>query len=231
MNGKRFMDRLPRFIGEISDMVDLFQAEDKEFENVDRLVADFTLSLVATTIGQASDPNFFIRLLEKDYGLEPVGSRDDRISSILTKIKGQRTTTVEVILEVTEAFGYRAEYIPLYEEYTFKLSMLDGRHFGPEFLASLATIKPAHLAIEFEFRLRDILELRDTTRTYLQPLYITGSDRHKTGTIYENQIKGVKTRDTILIPDSTSTPAQYVPKTDDPKTGQVWKFKNRGGSE
>ena len=86
MRGDRFKKRLPKFIGRISDMDDLFYAEDKEIERIEQLIWDFTYGLYVSQIDKTSNPDFFLSRLERDYGLESAGSVKERINAILLKM-------------------------------------------------------------------------------------------------------------------------------------------------
>lgn len=221
--GDRFKVRLPKFVGDIPDMADLFRAEDREFEAVDKVMEAFTQSLVVSTIEDMEDPDYFLELLEIDYGLPGTGTTAERVAAILAKMLGRRTTTVEAILEICRTFKHRAEYVPLYEEYAYKLVLIGSRHFGPGFTEALREATPAHLEIRFEQMLGDRLVLDDTgTRLFVSPMYITGTNRHKTGTIYRHQYAGKAVRDRVQMGDRAKAPEQRPPITNEPKAGQVY---------
>lgn len=61
MRGDRFKKRLPKFVGNISDLDDTFYAEDKEFELIDKLIDDFDNSQSVSGIANTSDPDYFLR--------------------------------------------------------------------------------------------------------------------------------------------------------------------------
>lgn len=210
-------------------MSDLFQAEDQEFQRIESLIDDFTQSLVVSTIQAMDNPDHFLELLEVDYGLPHTGTTSERVQAILAKILGRRTTTVEAILEICSTFKHRAEYVPLYEEYAYRLSLVGSRHFGSKFLEALREATPAHLEVRFELLLGDYLMLDDSgTKAYLSPLYITGRNRHKVGTIYRHQYVGQKTTERLALPDGAKAPQQRPPKTNEPKAGQAYNLNKKG---
>ena len=146
MRGDRFKRRLPAFIGQISDLDDTFYAEDKEFELIDRLIDDFENSQSISGIAKASDPDYFLRKLEVDYGLDHKGTTKERIDKILLKMRAKRTTTEEVILEICESFGVPGVYTEKYREYAFLLNLyVNGDIDLGELQASIREVAPAHL--------------------------------------------------------------------------------------
>lgn len=146
MRGDRFKRRLPKFVGRISDMDDLFFAEDQEFDRIERLIWDFTYGLYVSSIGKTSNPDFFLSRLERDYGLESAGTVEERITAILLKMQGKRTTTEQVILEICEAFGTPGKYYPKYEDYMFYLDLwANGGLDMVQLDKALREIIPAHL--------------------------------------------------------------------------------------
>lgn len=148
MRGDRFKRRLPKFVGQIADMDDLFYAEDKEFARVEIRLADFLNGLFVSGLESSSDPDYFLRRLEKDYGLESAGSIDDRIKAILLKMQAKRTTTEELILEICSAYGLPAKYYEEYKDYAYTLELGVGGDLDMvALMKSLREVTPAHLWI------------------------------------------------------------------------------------
>lgn len=228
--GDRFKRRLPRFVGKIPDMSDLFYAEDGEFEHMSAQQREFELALFVETLAGLDDPDYYLRLLEDDYALPHDGSVEQRIASVLAKMRGKRATTVEVVLAICEVFGHRAEYKPLYERYAFLLRLVGSRKYGKRFLDALREAIPAHLDMEFEMSNGDALIYADGAKSYVMPLYITGTNRHKTGTVYRHQYTGRATRDRLQLGEGVRTPQQRVPKTKEPHAGQVYNYAKGEGT-
>ena len=88
MRGDRFKRRLPKFIGNISDLDDTFYAEDKEFYRIDGEMDDFLYGLTASLLKKTKNPNKYLTRFEKDYGLESIG---DSICQVYT-FKNTRIT-------------------------------------------------------------------------------------------------------------------------------------------
>lgn len=147
MRGDRFKKRLPRFVGEIPDLDDTFYAEDKEFYRVDERLRGFTYGLIASLMAGADDVLDYLTRFEKDYGLEGVGSKEDRIKQVLLKIGAKKVTTEEVVLDICKSFKLPARFSPKYEDYAFLLDLVlgdDGVDLE-KFQKALREVVPAHL--------------------------------------------------------------------------------------
>lgn len=164
MRGDRFKKRLPKFIGRISDMEDLFIAEDQEFERIDRKIFDFIYALYVSNVDQTSNPDYFLKRLEKDYGLESAGSVKDRINSILIKMQAKRVTTEEVILEICLAFGFPAAYKEDYKNYGYILELYVNGDLDMEgLLKILREVTPAHLWISMNLNFARAFKIETRT--------------------------------------------------------------------
>lgn len=175
MRGDRFKRRLPKYIGNISDMDDTFYAEDKEFDLVDRLIDDFDNSQSLQSILDTSDPEYYLRRLEDDYGLDHKGELRDRVARILLKMKAKRTTTEEVVLEICQSLGFPAKYEEYYREYSFLLELyVNGELDMEKLLDALMEVTPAHLLINMNLNFaRDLaLQTRSGDDSYL--MYLCG---------------------------------------------------------
>ncbi len=175
MRGDRFKKRLPKFIGRIGDMDDLFYAEDQEFEKIEKLIWDFTYGLYVSQIDKTSNPDFFLSRLERDYGLESAGSVQDRINAILLKMRGKRTTTEEVILEICMAFGFPASYHEKYRDYGYLLELYVNGDLDMDALwKALREVTPAHLWIDMNMNFARAMKLytRSGDSSYL--IYLCG---------------------------------------------------------
>nr|DAX74881.1 MAG TPA: tail protein [Caudoviricetes sp.] len=161
MRGDRFKRRLPKFIGQISDIDDTFYAEDKEFELIDKLIDDFENSQSVSGIAKTSDPDYFLRKLEIDYGLDHKGSTKERIAKILLKMRAKRTTTKEVVLEICQSLGFPAKYEQKYREYAFLLELYVNGDLNMKALTeALMQVTPAHLWIYLNINFARELKLQ-----------------------------------------------------------------------
>lgn len=171
--GDRFKRRLPKFIGRISDMDDTFFAEDKEFERIEMLLFDFENSLFVDAIRYTSNPDYYLRLYEKDYGLGHTGSIDERIANIRVKMLGKKTTTEEVVLDICSLYGSPAKFIERYREYGFTLVFhLVGDLDLPKIRLALREVVPAHLDFDLNIGIFNFLKLKTQfgINNYLQYL-------------------------------------------------------------
>ena len=199
MKGERFKKRLPKFIGRISDMDDLFCAEDKEFDKIERLLWDFTYGLYVSTVGSATNPDYFLRRLESDYALESAGSVEDRIKAILIKMMGKRTTTEEVILEICLAYGFPATYHEQYRQYGYLLELfVSGDMDMDGLLKALREVTPAHLWINMNLNFARALKLQTRAGDSSYLIYLCGEhpcgdipDPWAIGKVLNTQLKAI----------------------------------------
>lgn len=149
MRGDRFKKRLPSFVGKIPDLDDTFYAEDKEFERIDKRLKGFGYGLIASLLKGEDGVLDYLTRFEKDYGLEGVGSIDDRISAIIAKIGASRVTTEKALLDLCHSFGVEGEFYPDYSFYRFLLELRTRRDFNFKSLEKMAReIIPAHLELK-----------------------------------------------------------------------------------
>lgn len=147
MRGDRFKRRLPRFVGLIPDLDDTFYAEDKEFYRIDKKLKGFMYGLIASLMAGNEDVLDYLTRFEEDYGLEGVGSIEDRIKQVLLKIGAKKVTTEEVILDICKTFDLPARYTPKYEEYAFLLDLVIGKDGADldKLNKAIREVVPAHL--------------------------------------------------------------------------------------
>ncbi|MBZ2387772.1 hypothetical protein K8P03_10860 [Anaerococcus murdochii] len=203
MRGDRFKKRLPSFVGKIPDLDDTFFAEDKEFERIDKRLKGFGYGLIASLLKGEDGVLDYLARFEKDYGLEGVGSIDDRISAILAKIGASRVTTEKALLDLCQSFGVEGEFYPDYEEYSFNLDLKKIKE-KPNFdklVKAINEIIPAHLDFILNLMLVDKLVFKESTKTYLNPFYMTGSNLYKTGQVYDYQHRGLKMVERVSLGD------------------------------
>lgn len=159
MRGDRFKKRLPSFVGKIPDLDDTFYAEDREFERMDKKLKGFTYGLIASLLKGEEDALDYLTRFEKDYGLEGVGSIDDRVSAVLAKIGASRVTTEKVLLDLCQSFGVEGEFYPDYGFYRFLLELRTRKGFNLKTLEKMVReIIPAHL--EFKTQVAVLTDVR-----------------------------------------------------------------------
>lgn len=94
---------------------------------------------------------------EKEFGIkrDPSKPISQRRSVIKSKIRGVGTVTVQLIKNVAEAYdGGTVDVTEVPAEYKFVITFIDTRGTPPnldDLKAAINEIKPAHLAVEYEF--------------------------------------------------------------------------------
>lgn len=177
MRGDRFKRRLPKFIGQISDLDDTFYAEDKEFELIDRLIDDFEHSQSISGIAKSANPDYFLRKLEVDYGLDHKGTTKERIARILLKMRAKRTTTEEIVLEICQSLGFPAKYEQKYREYGFLLDLyVNGDLDMDNLVRELMEVTPAHLWIDINISLARAMKLQTRSGDSSFLMYLCGEN-------------------------------------------------------
>lgn len=199
MRGDRFKRRLPKFIGQISDLDDTFYAEDREFDLIDKLIDDFEHSQSVSGIAKAANPDYFLRKLETDYGLDHKGTTKERIARILLKMRAKRTTTEEVVLEICQSLGFPAKYEQKYREYGFLLDLyVNGDLDMDVLIKELMEVTPAHLWIDINMTFARVMKLQTRSGDSSFLMWLCGE--HPCGdipypyTIAEPYYVGIKAR-------------------------------------
>lgn len=95
---------------------------------------------------------------EKDLGLEVINNYDTsyRRSKILSRLRGKGTTTIAMIKNVAESFqNGEVNVIEDNANYSFTIKFVGIKGIPPnieDVYKSIEEIKPAHLAVNYEFR-------------------------------------------------------------------------------
>lgn len=110
-----------------------------------------------------------LSLWEEAYGIETDITRADefRRSRVMSRMRGQGTTTAAMIQSVAESFANGAVEVEEQPgEHRFKLRFVGALGVPPnmdDLTAAIEEIKPAHLAFEHVFIYRTWREVRDKT--------------------------------------------------------------------
>ena len=94
---------------------------------------------------------------EQELGLSSYAGKpdDQRRSRIISKIRGMGTITITLIKNVAESYVYgTVEVTEQPAAYSFTIKFLDPRGIPPnlaDLQAAIEEIKPAHLAVQYEF--------------------------------------------------------------------------------
>jgi uncharacterized protein YmfQ (DUF2313 family) len=104
---------------------------------------------------------------EEELGLTSYAGKpdDQRRSRIISKLRGMGTITVSLIQNVAESYVYGAvEVTETPEAYGFTIKFVDHRGIPPnleDLQAAIEEIKPAHLAVIYEFNYTTVGHLID----------------------------------------------------------------------
>lgn len=137
--------------------------------------ADIVKAAVADTLDQlyVDSATWGLANWERYLGLpiDPAETLDNRRSRIMTRLRGQGTTTAEMIKNVCASFsGGEVQIIENYADYSFKIKFVGtlGRPDNLNYLAAtIESVKPAHLAYSFEFIFNTHLDLSRFTHQQL----------------------------------------------------------------
>lgn len=142
----------------------ILDSEGEEFgqirTSIDNILKQF---YVETATGWGLD------LWEQMLGLKSfVGKPDDqRRSRIISKLRGMGAVTVSLIKNVAESYVYGTVEVTEHPElYSFTVKFIDTRGIPPnlnDIKAAIEDIKPAHLAVTYEFTYTTWAEVKNTT--------------------------------------------------------------------
>ena len=190
MKQNRIAQRLPRFVGRIPDMADLFRAEENEFFVMDARVQEFLAASYIQHVGEVDDPEIYLSMLEREYKISKQSTTEARVRAILAK-KNSRATTTRAALEraVTAITNLPTEVVYPISPYTMLIAIacadddvnVDMSWFG-KIRAELDEIKPAHLDHENGIQPTTTLELSASYTHYRIPYWKVGYV-HMAGTL------------------------------------------------
>lgn len=164
---ERIMQYLPHYYEKSRVMRAVAEAQGKEivslWTTLDEILKQFFVE-TATEWG--------LDLWEQMLGLKSYSGKplDHRRSRIISKLRGIGTVTVNMIKNVAESYVYgTVEIIQHPERYTFTIKFIDQRGIPlnlDDVKAAIEEIKPAHLAVEYEFTYTVWGELDDWKTTW-----------------------------------------------------------------
>lgn len=198
----RFSRRLPKYLNQISDMNDLFIAEDKEFDRIDDRLGDFENALFVSGLKFLKNPEPILRRLEDQYGLPHNLSVEKRIQRIITKMNGTKVCNIKTIIDLCDSYGFYARFVPEYEKYNFILKVFNNlldRHV----ISDIEEIKPAHLNFLIHTVFTSSLDLI-TKYADLSYDYILCGER-KCATVYRDRYVGENVEVVIGVDTAENT--------------------------
>ena len=158
---------VPKFIQQARSYKAIIDAQGPEFDqlrtNIDDILKQFYVE-TATEWG--------LDLWEQMLGLKSYAGKplDQRRSRIISKLRGMGTVTVSLIKNVAESYVYgTVEVTEQPSQYSFTVKFVDTRGIPPnldDLKAAIENIKPAHLAVAYEFTYTTYGELKTWAKTY-----------------------------------------------------------------
>lgn len=142
---------VPPFLQEARIYEAVLGAEGAEFDQVRTSIEDILKQLYVETATWGLD------LWEQMLGLSSYAGKpvDQRRSRIISKLRGYGTVTVSLIKNVAESYVYGTVEVTEHPElYSFTVKFVDPRGIPPnldDLKAAIEEIKPAHLALQYEF--------------------------------------------------------------------------------
>lgn len=200
----RIARRLPRFLSQIDDFLDLMEAEDLEFDLLDDNIKEFVLAMFINKLEEAKNPEEALRALERDYKLDHRGTIRERVTAILVKKNFNDTSTVERLEELGDSFSPYddvVKIIPRNEEYYFiaDIDINRGKYNIGGFVEALYERKPAHLEANIHLRCTDKINIKDKTSSFMSRYYYSGE--HNTGSVPKHIYTGQKHTDILSLPN------------------------------
>lgn len=166
-NADRIMQYLPPYYQESRVMKAIAEAQGGEvnslYTTLDEILKQFFVE-TATEWG--------LDLWEQTLGLTSYAGKplDQRRSRIISKLRGYGTVTVSLIKNVAESYVFgTVEVIENPATYSFTIKFVDPRGIPPnldDLKAAIEEIKPAHLAVEYQFTYTVWGELNTWAKTW-----------------------------------------------------------------
>ncbi|WP_238456865.1 YmfQ family protein [Desulforamulus aeronauticus] len=169
---------LPRFYETSKVMKSLLQAEGTEFDNLRQAMNEVLEQFFVNTATWGLD------IWEQELGIRSsVGKpADQRRAVIKSNIRGIGTVTINLVKNVAESYdGGTVEVIDQPALYQFTVKFVDTRGIPPnldDLKAAIEAIKPAHLAVKYEFRylIWDELDAKNLTWDQLDNKNVTWNE-------------------------------------------------------
>ncbi|MBO8158819.1 MAG: YmfQ family protein [Thermosyntropha sp.] len=143
---------IPDFLRSSQVFVSLLDAEGVEFDQLYTNIEDVLKQFYVETATETG-----LALWEQMLGLSSYAGKplDQRRSRIISKLRGMGTVTVNLIKNVAESYVYGTVEVTEHPElYSFTVKFVDPRGIPPnldDVKAAIEEIKPAHLAVDYEF--------------------------------------------------------------------------------
>jgi hypothetical protein len=166
-NAERMMQYLPPYYQESRVMRAIAEAQGTEVASLWATLDDILKQFYVETATE-----WGLDLWEKMLGLTNYAGKpiDQRRSRIISKLRGYGTVTVNLIKNVAESYVYgTVEVTENPAVYSFTIKFVDPRGIPPnldDLKAAIEEIKPAHLAVEYQFTYTVWGELNTWAKTW-----------------------------------------------------------------
>jgi len=167
---------VPQFIQTARSYKAVIDTEGPEFDLVRTNLADILKQFYVET-ATAWGLDLWEQMLDlKSYAGKPL---EQRRSRIISKLRGMGTVTVVLIQNVAESYSYGSVAVTEYpDQYSFTVKFIDERGIPAnlnDLKAAIEEIKPAHLAVTYEFTyfIWDELDAKAWTWDQLDALALT----------------------------------------------------------
>lgn len=158
---------VPKFIQQAQAYKAVINAQGSEFDQLRTGIEDVLKQFYVETATEWGLDLWEQMLNLKSYAGKPL---DQRRSRIISRLRGIGTVTVAMIDNVAEAYTYGVvEIIENSVAYSFTIKFTDPRGVPPnldDLKAAIEEIKPAHLAVNYEFTYTTYGELKTWGLTY-----------------------------------------------------------------
>ncbi len=150
-SGQDMMALLPTLYEEVYEMKAIMAAAGPEFDVLKLMATDVIRQWFVETA------TWGLSRWEAEFGITPLAGQplDQRRAVIRSRIRGTGTVTIRMIKRLAEAYdGGAVEVTNDSAAYTFTVHFVDTRGVPPnleDLKAAIELIKPAHLAVEYEF--------------------------------------------------------------------------------
>ncbi|SFC63714.1 putative phage tail protein [Clostridium uliginosum] len=142
-------DYVPFFISQVKEISNIYNVQQIEIDKLNLDVKDLLNQcfVESTTWG--------IKYWEEFVGIIPDSSKkiENRRSRVLARLRGEGTTTIEVIKQIAKSFINDIEVIENNKNYSFEVDLKTYNAF-PNILDPLYTaieeVKPAHLGVDYK---------------------------------------------------------------------------------
>lgn len=167
---------VPKFIQAARSYKAVIDAEGPEFDLVRTNIADILSQFYVETATEWGLDLWEQMLNLKSYAGKPL---DQRRSRIISKLRGMGTVTVALVKNVAESYVYgTVEVMEAPATYSFTIKFVDTRGVPSnldDVKAAIEEIKPAHLAVTYEFTyfIWDELDAKNWTWDQLDTLALT----------------------------------------------------------